>query len=207
MKAGAGIGAPYGAAYRALHHYARGRAGEILLVHGGSGGVGIASVQMARAMGLTILGTAGTAKGLELARREGAHHVFDHTKPEYREEILKATGGRGADLILEMYAHVNLAHDLKLLAHQGRVVVMGSKGDVTISPRDLLTRWGSILAFTLWGVTEAEEAEIHAGLVAGLENGNLRPVVGKELPLAEASRAHKEILEPGAFGKIILINK
>jgi NADPH2:quinone reductase len=117
---------------------------------------------------------------------------------------LNATGGSGADIIIEMYAHVNLGHDLRLLAHQGRVVVMGSNGDVTISPRDLLTRWGSILAFTLWGITESEEAEIHAGLRAGLENGTLRPVVGKELPLAEAPRAHKEILVSGAFGKIVL---
>jgi NADPH2:quinone reductase len=68
-----------------------------------------------------------------------------------------------------------------------------------------MTRRASIHAFTLWGITEAEEKEIHAGLIAGLENGTLRPVVGKELPLAEASRAHKEILEPGAYGKIVLV--
>jgi NADPH2:quinone reductase len=202
---GAGIWVPYGTAYHALYQLAKARAGETLLIHGASGGVGIASVQMARAMGLTVLGTAGTEKGLDLVKREGAHHVFDHIKPDYRDQLLKATGGRGTDLILEMLANVNLGHDLKLLAPGGRVVVVGSRGDVTISPRDLMTRRGSILAFTLWGITEAEEAEIHAGLIAGLENGTLRPIVGKELPLAEAPRAHKEILEPGAFGKIVLV--
>lgn len=202
---GAGIWVPYGTAYHALYQCAKGRAGETILVHGGSGGVGIASVQLARAAGLTVLGTAGTQKGLELVKREGAHHVFDHTKADYREQILKATGGRGADLIFEMLANVNLGHDLKLLAPQGRVVVIGSRGDVTILPRDLMARRGSILAFMLWSITEAEEAEIHAGLIAGLENGTLRPIVGKELPLAEAPRAHKEILEPGAFGKIVLV--
>ena len=202
---GAGIWVPYGTAYHALYQLAKARAGETLLVHGASGGVGIASVQMGRALGLTVLGTAGTAKGLELVEREGAHHVFDHSKPEYRDQILKATGGRGASLILEMLANVNLGHDLKLLAPEGRVIVIGSRGDVTISPRDLMTRRGSILAFTLWGISEVEEAEIHAGLIAGLENGTLRPIVGKELPLAEASRAHKEILESGAFGKIVLV--
>ena len=202
---GAGVWVPYGTAYHALYHCTRARAGETLLIHGASGGVGIAGVQMARAMGLIVLGTAGTEKGLELVKREGAHHVFDHTKPDYREQILKATGGLGVGLILEMLANVNLGHDLKLLAARGRVVVIGSRGDVTISPRDLMTRRGSILAFTLWGTTEAEEKEIHAGLIAGLENGTLRPIVGKELPLAEAPRAHKEILEPGAFGKIVLV--
>jgi NADPH2:quinone reductase len=202
---GAGLWVPYGTAYHALYQCIRSRAGETVLIHGASGGVGIAGVQMARTIGLTVLGTAGTEKGLELAKREGAHQVFDHTKPDYREQILKATGGRGVDLILEMLANVNLGHDLKLLASHGRVIVIGSRGDVTISPRDLMTLRGSIHAFTLWGLIEAEEQEIHAGLLAGLENGTLRPIVGKELPLAEAPRAHKEILEPGAFGKIVLV--
>jgi NADPH2:quinone reductase len=202
---GAGVWVPYGTAYHALYQCTRARAGETVLIHGASGGVGVAAVQIARAMGLTVLGTASTEKGLELARREGAHHVFDHSKSGYLEQILKATGGLGVYLILEMLANVNLGQDLKLLAPHGRVVVIGSRGDVTISPRDLMTRRGSIHAFTLWGITEAEEKEIHAGLIAGMENGTLRPVVGKELPLADASRAHKEVLEPGAYGKIVLV--
>jgi NADPH2:quinone reductase len=202
---GAGVWVPYGTAYHALYQCARARAGETLLIHGASGGVGIASVQIARAMGMTVLGTAGTKKGLELVKREGAHHVFDHTQPGYLEQILKATSGQGVNLILEMLANVNLAKDLKLLAFQGRVVVIGSRGDVTITPRDLMTRRASIHSFTLWGITEAEDKEIHAGIVAGLEDGTLRPIVGKELPLAEAARAHKEVMEPGAFGKIVLV--
>jgi NADPH2:quinone reductase len=202
---GAGIWVPYGSAYHALHQCAKARAGETLLVHGASGGVGIAAVQIASAMGMTVLGTAGTEKGLELAKREGAHHVFNHTKPDYREQILKTTGGLGANLILEMLANVNLGHDLKLLATHGRVIVIGSRGDVTISPRDIMSRHGSIHAFALWGITEVEEKEIHAGILAGLENGTQRPVVGKEIPLAEASRAHKEVLEPGSYGKIVLV--
>jgi NADPH2:quinone reductase len=156
-------------------------------------------------MGLTVFGTAGTEKGLELVRREGAHYVFDHLKSGYSQQILDATNGKGVDLILEMLANVNLGQDLKLLAFKGRVVVIGSRGDATVTPRDLVSRRASILAFTLWGITEAEEKEIHAGLMAGLENGTLKPVVGKELPLAEAPRAHKEILEPGAYGKIVLV--
>ena len=201
---GAGLWVPYGTAYHALCQRTQARAGETVLIHGASGGVGIAAVQIARAMGLTVFGTAGTEKGLELVKREGAHYAFDHSRPGYLEQILKATNGLGADLILEMLANVNLGHDLKLLASRGRVVVIGSRGEVTILPRDLMTRRGSILAFTLWGLTEAEEKEIHAGLIAGLENGTLRPVIGKELLLAEASRAHKEVLEPGAYGKIVL---
>ena len=202
---GAGVWVPYGTAYHALYHSAGARASETVLVHGASGGVGSAAVQMAHAMGITVFGTAGTQKGLELVRREGAHQVFDHSKAGYQEEIMKVTGGRGVDVILEMLCNVNLSADLKMLATNGRVIIIGNRGEITINPRDLMLRRASARGFTLWAVTPAEEAEIHSGLFAGLENGTLRPVVGKELPLAEAARAHKQVLEPGAAGKIVLV--
>jgi NADPH2:quinone reductase len=205
FEQGAGVWVPYGTAYHALHHFANARAGETVLVHGASGGVGTASLQIARAMGLTVFGTAGTDKGLQLIQREGAHQVFNHAKAGYHEEIMKASGGRGVDVILEMLANVNLGGDLKMLALHGRVVVIGSRGDVTITPRDLMSRRASVRAFTLWAAQPAEVSEIHAGLIAGMENGTLRPVVGKQLPLAEAASAHKEVLEPGAAGKIVLV--
>jgi NADPH2:quinone reductase len=202
---GAGVWVPYGTAYHALYHSAQAHASETVLIHGASGGVGIAGVQLARALGLTVLGTASSQKGLDLATREGAHQVFDHSKPGYLDEIMKATGGRGVDIILEMLANVNLAHDLKLLATNGRVIVIGNRGEITINPRDAMARRASIRGFTLWAITASEEADIHAGIIAGLENGTLRPVVGRELALAEAARAHVEILQPGAAGKIVLI--
>jgi len=205
FEQGAGVWVPYGTAYHALYHFAKPRAGETVLVHGASGGVGTASLQIARAIGLTVFGTAGTDKGLELVKREGAHQAFNHTKAGYQDEIMKASGARGVDVILEMLANVNLGGDLKMLALHGRVVVIGSRGDVTITPRDIMSRRASVLAFTLWATPPAEVTEIHAGLIAGLENGTLRPCVGKQLPLAEAARAHKEILEPGAAGKIVLV--
>src|SRR5262249_47792544 len=202
---GAGIYVPYGTAYFALFQSAQARASETVLVHGASGGVGTAAVQMAHAMGMTVIGTAGTDKGLELVKREGAHHVFNHTKAGYAEEIMKTTGGRGVDVVLEMLANVNLATDMKLLATNGRVIVIGNRGEITINPRELMLRRAAVRGFTLWALTDAEAADIFAGLGAGLENGTLRPIVGKELPLAEAARAHKEILEPGAAGKIVLV--
>jgi NADPH:quinone reductase len=202
---GAGVWVPYGTAYHALFHSAQAHASETVLIHGASGGVGIAGVQIARASGLTVFGTASSQKGLDLVTREGAHQVFNHGKPGYLDEIVKATGGRGVDIVLEMLANVNLANDMKLLATNGRVIVIGNRGEITVNPRDLMSRRSSVRGFTLWGLTPTEEADVHAGLIAGLENGTLRPVVGKEIPLAEASRAHIEILQPGAAGKIVLI--
>jgi NADPH:quinone reductase len=202
---GAGVWVPYGTAYHALYHSAQAHASETVLIHGASGGVGIAGVQIACASGLTVFGTASSQKGLDLVMREGAHQVFNHSKPGYLEEIMKTTGGRGVDIVLEMLANVNLANDMKLLAINGRVIVIGNRGEITVNPRDLMSRRASVRGFTLWALTPAEEADVHAGLIAGLENGTLRPVVGKEIPLAEASRAHVEILQPGAAGKIVLI--
>jgi NADPH2:quinone reductase len=202
---GAGVWVPYGTAYHALYHSAKAHAGESVLIHGASGGVGTAALQMALAMGLNIYGTAGTDQGLELIKREGVHHAFNHTKAGYEEEIMKATSGKGIDIILEMLANVNLAKDLKMLAMNGRVIVIGNRGEISINPRDLMGKRGSIRAFTLWAMTEQETNEVFAGLAAGLSNGTLNPVVAKEIPLAEAARAHQEVLSPGSAGKIVLI--
>lgn len=201
---GAGVWVPYGTAYHALYHSSEARASETVLIHGSSGGVGTAAVQIARSMGLTVFGTAGTQKGLDLIRREGVHQAFDHSKPGVADEVMKTTDGRGVDIILEMLANVNLGNDLKLLAQRGRVIVIGNRGEVTINARELMGRRASIRAFTLWGITPEEEKEIHAGIYAGLEDGAMRPVVGKEIPLSEAQRAHIEILQPGAAGKVVL---
>ena len=202
---GAGVWVPYGTAITALVHHAHAHPGETVLIHGASGGVGTAAAQFARAMGLQVFGTAGTQKGLELAKKEGAHQTFDHTKPGYAEEIMKATGGRGVDVILEMLANVNLATDLKLLAMNGRVIIIGNRGEITINPRELMARRGTARGFTLWAATETELVEIYATIGAGLENGALRPIVGKELPLKEAAKAHVDVLAPGAHGKIVLV--
>ncbi|HXE31659.1 MAG TPA: NADPH:quinone reductase [Terriglobales bacterium] len=202
---GAGIWVPYGTAYHALVQAARVRAGETVLIHGASGGVGTAAAQLARSLGLTVVGTAGSPAGLELARRAGAAQVFDHSTPGHLDQLLAATGGRGFDLILEMLANVNLGHDLKLLAPRGRVVVIGSRGEVTLNPRDLMSRRASVLAFTLWATTPEEKREIHAGLNAGLRDGTLQPLVGREFPLAAAADAHRQVMAPGAQGKIVLI--
>jgi len=201
---GAAMGVPYGTAYRALFHRAQVRAGETVFIHGASGGVGIAAVQLARAFGMRVIGTASTREGQDLVRKEGAHEVLNHKSASYLDELTKLTGGRGADVILEMLANVNLAKDLGVLAMRGRIVVIGNRGSVEINPRDAMVRDAAILGMTLFNVNDSDMASIHAGLVSGLENGTLRPVIGKEMPLAEAARAHKDVMESAAYGKIVL---
>ncbi|MBI2901986.1 MAG: NADPH:quinone reductase [Candidatus Methylomirabilis oxyfera] len=202
---GAAVNVPYATAYRALYQISHALPGEWVLVHGASGGVGVAALQLARAAGMTIIGTAGTEKGRKLVAAQGAHHVVDHHAPDYLERVLDLTGKRGVDVILEMLANVNLGKELSVLAQRGRVVVIGSRGTVEIDPRDTMMRDASILGMSLFNVPDRERASIHAALVAGLENGTLRPVVGQEIPLADAPRAHHAVMEPGAYGKIVLI--
>ena len=131
--------------------------------------------------------------------------MFDHRQPGYLEQMLQITGGRGVDIILEMLANVNLGKDLTVLAKHGRVIVIGSRGNVEITPRELMKRDADIRAMTLFNASDSELAGIHAALGAGLENGTLRPVVGREMKLAEAANAHVAVLEPGAHGKIVMI--
>ncbi|WP_447978647.1 NADPH:quinone reductase [Candidatus Nitrospira bockiana] len=202
---GAAVYIPYATAYRALFQCARAGPGETVLVHGASGGVGVASVQLARAAGLVVIGTAGSERGRRLVLDQGAHHVLDHHAPDCPRRVLELTGGRGADVILEMLASVNLGKDAGVVARDGRVVIIGSRGAVEIDPRDLMTRDASVIGMLLFNVTDFEARRIHAALYAGLDNGTLRPVVRQELPLAEASRAHRLIMEPGAYGKLILV--
>jgi len=202
---GAAIFVPYVTAYRGLFHRGQAQPGETLLVHGASGGTGIAAVQLARAAGLIVIGTGGTDKGRMLVAEQGAHHVLDHRAPDHLDQLLALTGGRGVDVILEMLANENLGKDLRVLALGGRVVVIGSRGTVEINPRDAMGRDAAILGMTVWNIPEHTMASIHAALGAGLENGALRPVVGQEMPLAEAPRAHLKVMEPGAYGKIVLI--
>src|SRR5471032_2297757 len=202
---GAALGVPYCTAYRALFQRTNARPGETVLVHGATGGVGIAAVELAHARGLIVIGSGGTEAGLTVVREHGADVVVNHKTAAYTDEIMKATGGKGVDLIIEMAAHVNLDRDLGLLAKYGRVVVVGNRGKTEIDARAAMGRDASILGMTLFNVTDAEFVEIHAGLIAGLANGTLNPVVGREIPIAEAARAHEAVMEPGALGKIVII--
>lgn len=202
---GAALGVPYGTAWRALFVRAHAKAGDVVLVHGASGGVGTAAVQIARSHGMRVIATAGTPEGTAMVAAQGAHHVLNHRDADYLQQVPALTGGHGVDVVLEMLANVNLDHDLDVLAPGGRVVVIGNRGRVEIDPRKAMGKDGAILGMTLFNATRPEFQEIHAGLAAGLENGTLSPVVARELTLADAAKAHQAVMEPGARGKIVLV--
>lgn len=205
FQQGAAVNTPYATAARALLQRGQGRPGETVLVHGASGGVGTAAVQIARASGMQVIGTAGTPEGLELVRGQGAHHVVNHRDAGYLDQVMEMTGGRGVDVVLEMLANVNLEKDLTVIALRGRVCVIGNRGRIEIDPRKAMSKEAAILGVQL-GLTPPDDLRgLHAYIGTGLANGTLTPVVGKEYPLADASKAHVAVMEPGAYGKIVLL--
>ncbi|HEV7403640.1 MAG TPA: NADPH:quinone reductase [Chthoniobacteraceae bacterium] len=202
---GAALGVPYATSWRALMQRGGGRPGETVLINGATGGVGVAALQFARSAGLTVFATGGSEAGRVFLRAQGADEVFDHSDSGYRQAVLDRTSGRGVDLILEMLANVNLAHDLKLLAIHGRVVVIGNRGTIEIDPREAMAREADIRGVMLGHATPAEFAEAHEAIRRGLENRTLAPVIARELPLAEAPAAHEAVMASGPPGKIVLV--
>jgi NADPH2:quinone reductase len=200
---GAAIGVPYATAWRALDR-AQARPGETLLVHGASGGTGLAAVQLGKGRGLRVIGTAGSMEGLEILRAQGVNHAVRHGAAGTVEEVLALTGGGGVDVIVEMLANANLDHDLAMLAPNGRVAIVGNRGRVEIDPRQAMAREATIVGIMLWLATDEELTAIHRGLAPGLADGTITPVIGKEIALAEAARAHEAVMSPGARGKIVL---
>ena len=201
---GAALPTPYLTAYRALFFKAKARPGETVLVHGASGGVGMAAVQLARAYGAQVVGSAGTEEGMAVVKQAGAHHVFNHRDSDYLDQIRKLTGS-GLDVIIENASHINLGRDLTLLSKGGRVAVVGSRGMVEVNPRDTMSREAIIAGVMLMNSSEEELTESYRAIQAGIANGWLRPLVGKEYPLDRACDAHLDILSSaGAVGKMVL---
>ena len=202
---GAGVNIPYVTAWRALFDKGHAQPSETVLIHGASGAVGVAAVQIASAGGLRVLGTAGTDRGRALAKQHGAHDVFDHTSPDYQKAIMEKTDGKGVDLVVEMLANVNLIRDLEMLAMRGRVVIVGNRGALELNPRSIMSKDAVVTGLTNWNTTPKEQVIAHAAIIAGMERCGYKPEVGREMPLADAPQAHEAVMKPGAYGKIVLI--
>jgi NADPH:quinone reductase len=201
---GAAIGIPYSAAYRALFQRGCAVPGDVVLVHGADGSVGMAAMQFARARGISVIATVGNDEGRALAERFGARHIINHLDKDHMEQVLTLTGGRGVDVIVEILANVNLGMDLPALAPGGRVVIVGSKGPVEINPRDLMRPETAILGMLVFSASEKDVASIHAAVAAGLKNRVLDPVIDRKMALADVAEAHRLLESSKTLGKVIL---
>jgi len=205
FEQGAGIWTPYATSYRALFQKAKAKAGETVLIHGASGAVGIASIQLAKNAGLKVFGTASSFEGTRLIANQGVDATFDHTADDHLAAVAEATGGRGVDVVIEMLANENLQDDFEALVMFGRIVVVGNRGSLDFNPRVIMGKDAVVYGMALYNSPQSDRDEIHAAIFDGLTKGFLDPVIRKTMPLADAPQAHHEIIEDKAFGKIVLI--
>jgi NADPH2:quinone reductase len=202
---GACLGIPYGTAGYALFHRAKVRRGQTVLIHGATGGVGTAALQLAKRAGLKILATYGSESGRKLLIELGADAVFDHHQTGYESGILEFTKGTGVDVILELAAHLNLGRDLALLAAGGVVCVIGSRGLVQIQPRELMVRDADIRGVLWFNAPKGVVGKVFGDFYSGLADGSIRPVIRRSFPLEKASEAHEVQMTRGALGNIVLV--
>ncbi len=201
---GAAIGVPYATAHYGLFGRGGGKAGETVFIHGASGAVGTAAIQLAKRAGMKVIGSAGTAQGLDLVRELGADLAVNHREDGYIDEVREASNG-GPQLILEMLANENLATDLDLIPKFGRIVIIGARAETTINPRAIMMKDADVRGLVLFNASREDREAIMDDLVAGLADGSLSPIIGTEMPLAETAAAYAKVMEPGAHGKIALI--
>ena len=205
FEQGAGVWTPYATSYRALYQKANAKAGETVLVHGASGGVGIGAIQWAKSTGLTVIGTASSEEGKKLVTEQGADHVFDHTDDAHLAALKEITGGNGVEIIIEMLANVNLQRDFEALAMFGRIVVVGNRGSLDFNPRAIMGKDATVYGMSLFISLQPDRDLIHKAIFDGLKSGSLNPVVRKTLELSDAPLAHHEVIESKALGKIVLV--
>jgi NADPH2:quinone reductase len=204
FEQGAGVWTPYATAYRALFQKAAVVVGQSVLVHGASGGVGIAAVQWAKNAGAIVIGTASSAEGMDLVKQQGADAVFDHSDIDHLGAIREYTDGKGVEVIIEMLANENLERDFEALGMFGRITVVGNRGSLQFTPRQAMTKDATIYGMSLFNAPAAALEEIHAAIYGGLSRGYLNPIVRESIPLSDAPRAHTEVIEKKALGKIVL---
>ena len=205
FEQGAGIWTPYATSYRALFQKAKAKKGETVLIHGASGGVGIAATQWAKNAGCRVIGTASSDEGKKLIKDLGADALFDHTDEDHFGEVHDCADGRGVDVIIEMLANINLERDFEALAMYGRIVIVGNRGSLQFTPRQAMTKDATLYGMSLFNSPQADREEIHSAIYDGLSKGFLSPVVRESIPLEDAPRSHREIIDSKALGKIVLV--
>ncbi|KAB1987579.1 MULTISPECIES: NAD(P)H-quinone oxidoreductase [Streptomyces] len=187
------------------------RPGETLLVHGGSSGIGTMAIQLAKAVGAKVAVTAGSREKLDFCAELGADILINYREQDFVEEIERATGGAGADVILDNMGAKYLDRNVRALAVNGRLAIIGMQGGIKaeLNIAALLNKRAAVSATSLRARPLSEKAAIVAAVREHvwplLDSGHVRPVVDRELPMSDAAGAHRVLEESSHIGKVLLV--
>ncbi|MER5379254.1 NAD(P)H-quinone oxidoreductase [Streptomyces sp. NPDC006465] len=187
------------------------RPGETLLVHGGSSGIGTMAIQLAKAVGAKVAVTAGTKEKLDFCAELGADILINYREQDFVEEIERATGGAGADVILDNMGAKYLDRNVRALAVNGRLAIIGMQGGIKaeLNIATLLNKRAAVSATSLRARPLSEKAAIVAAVREHvwplIDSGRVRPVVDRKLPMSEAAEAHRVLEASGHIGKVLLV--
>ena len=200
----------YQTGYVGLHRRAGLRAGEVLLVHAGAGGVGSAAIQLGKAAGATVIATAGGARKVEVCRQLGADHAIDYTTEDFVAAVKDLTNGHGADVIYDPVGGDVFDKSRRCIAFEGRLVVVGfTSGRIPEVPANhVLVKNYSVVGLH-WGLYRKHDPAVfgmvHEELARLWSEGHIDPLVSQALPLEEAPQALKALADRNTVGKVVLV--
>uniref|UniRef100_A0AC35TUQ5 PKS_ER domain-containing protein n=1 Tax=Rhabditophanes sp. KR3021 TaxID=114890 RepID=A0AC35TUQ5_9BILA len=205
LKESATLGIAYATAYRSLFLKAHLKEEDVVLIHGGSGGVGVAAIQLAKSVGAIVIGTAGSEEGLKMMVELGCQDTFDHTTADYIS-LIKQKYPAGFNVIIEMLANANLNNDLDLIGKKGTIVVVGNRGQTTIDARRLMAKESILTGVGLAHSTDQELIEMGNALTSHLKEKTICPKVSHVFELEKLSAAHDTIMDNNVTktGKIVI---
>ncbi|HEN8800188.1 NADPH:quinone oxidoreductase family protein [Pseudomonas sp. CM25] len=206
----AAFGMTYGTSMHALRQRARLQAGETLLVMGASGGVGLAAVEIGKAMGARVIAAASSAEKLAVAKAAGADELIDYSQASLREELKRLTGGQGVDVIYDPVGGELFEQAVRGLAWNGRLLVVGfASGSIPQLAANLVLLKGAAVVGVFWGAFAQRQPEDNAAnfrqLFAWHAEGKLKPLVSQTYPLAEAGAAIEQLGQRRAVGKLVVL--
>ena len=207
FEQGASLGIPALTAYRALVGRAKIKTGQTVFIHGASGAVGLLAVQIAKAMGAKVIGTASREAGKQLVKEAGADIVLDHITEQTIDSVLNATNGNGPDVIIEFLANKNLQTDLQLITKQGVIVVVGNRGEIEINPRLMMQKECDVRGMSLFNGTAEQHLELITGVAKLMEDKQLNPYIGHRYPLDQAGTAFDAVINGEHNGKVVVKTK
>jgi putative PIG3 family NAD(P)H quinone oxidoreductase len=186
------------------------RSGEVLLIHGGTSGIGTTAIQVAKALGATVVATAGSPEKVNRCRELGADAAVDYRSEDFVAAVRELTDGHGADLILDIIGAAYLERNVQALAVEGRLVVIGMQGGTKaeLNLGALLSKRGTIHATSVRHRPVSQKAELCRAVTDGLwplvAAGTVQPVVAASFPMNQVARAHELVAASGHVGKVLL---